>query len=67
MDLVSNWKIIFEREIVKEAKKLLETKTKRKQKQKKKKKKKKNKKKQKKKKKKKNACEKSVHGASVLS
>ena len=37
MDLVSNWKIIFEREIVKEAKKLLETKTKRKQKQKKKK------------------------------
>ena len=52
MDLVSNWKIIFEREIVKEAKKLLETKTKRKQKQ---------------KKKKKNACEKSVHGASVLS
>ena len=41
MDLVSNWKIIFEREIVKEAKKLLETKTKRKQKQKKKKKKKK--------------------------
>ena len=41
MDLVSNWKIIFEREIVKEAKKLLETKTKTKQKQKKKKKKKK--------------------------
>ena len=36
MDLVSNWKIIFEREIVKEAKKLLETKTKTKQKQKKK-------------------------------
>ena len=38
MDLVSNWKIIFEREIVKEARKLLETKTKTKQKQKKKKK-----------------------------
>ena len=32
MDLVSNWKIIFEREIVKEAKKLLETKTKQKKK-----------------------------------
>ena len=43
MDLVSNWKITFEREIVKEAKKLLETKTKTKQKQKKKKKKKKSK------------------------
>ena len=56
MDLVSNWKITFEREIVKEAKKLLETKTKTKQKQKK-----------KKKKKKKKACEKSVHDASVLS
>ena len=41
MDLVSNWKIICEREIVKEAKKLLETKAKTKQKQKKKKKKKK--------------------------
>ena len=41
MDLVSNWKIIFEREIVKEAKKLLQTKKKTKQNQKKKKKKKK--------------------------